>query len=126
MSENDALSSKQRKAIAALLSERTIEAAAQVAGINARTIYRWMDSSDFRQALLEIEIDAIDAAARRLIGGKDAALDTLAELMLNADSESVRKQAACDWLDYLLKLRELRSIEKRLIALEETINGKDK
>jgi transposase-like protein len=126
MAQNDSLSSKQRKAIASLLSQRTIEDAANAIGVSSRTVYRWMDSADFRIALLEAEGEAIDTATRRLIGGKDAALDTLAELMENANSESVRKQAANDWLDQLLKLRELRNVEKRLTVLEADFYDKNK
>jgi hypothetical protein len=43
--------------------------------------------------------------------------------MTKAKSESVRKQAASDWLAHLIKLRELRNIEKRLTALEAAIYG---
>jgi hypothetical protein len=123
MSQIDGLSSKQRKAIAALLSERTIEDAAKAIVITSRTIYRWMESNEFRNALLEAEGLAVDAATRRLISGNDVALDTLADLMVKAESESVRRQAASDWLTHLIKMRELRNIEKRLTALEAASNG---
>jgi transposase-like protein len=126
MAQNDSLSSKQRKAIAALLSQRTIEDAANRIGISSRTIYRWMESDVFRTALLDAECQAVDEATRRLIGGKDTALDTLADLMVKAESESVRRQAASNWLAQLLKMRELRNIEQRLIALETTIYGENK
>jgi len=123
MAQNVSLSSKQRKAIASLLSQRTIEDAAKSTGISSRTIYRWMVSDAFRTALLDAEGQAVDAATRRLIGGKDVALDTLADLMVKAESESVRRQAASDWLAHLIKMRELRNIEKRLTALEAAFNG---
>jgi len=123
MSQIDGLSSKQRKAIAALLSSRTIEDAAKAIAITSRTIYRWMESNEFRNALLEAEGLAVDVATRRLIGGNDVALDTLADLMVKAESESVRRQAASDWLTHLIKMRELRNIEKRLTALEAAFNG---
>ena len=123
MAQNVSLSSKQRKAIVSLLSQRTIEDAAKSTGISSRTIYRWMVSDVFRNALLEAESQAVDEATRRLIGGKDTALDTLADLMTKAESESVRRQAASDWLAHLIKMRELRNIEKRLTALEAAFNG---
>jgi DNA-directed RNA polymerase specialized sigma24 family protein len=123
MAQIDSLSSKQRKAIVSLLSQRTIEDAAKFSGISSRTIYRWMVSDVFRIALLDAEGQAVDQATRRLIGGKDTALDTLADLMLKAESESVRRQAASDWLAHLIKMRELRNIENRLTALEAAFNG---
>jgi transposase len=122
MAEFVRLTGKQNRAIAALLAHRTIEEAAKGIGISSRTIYRWLESNGFRQALLQAEGRVVDEAARRLIGGKDVALDTLAELMESAESESVRRQAASNWLEQLIRIRELRNIEKRLSALEEVFH----
>ena len=122
MAEFVRLKGKQNRAIAALLAHRTIEEAAKGIGISSRTIYRWLESNEFRQALLQAEGRVVDEAARRLIGDKDVALDTLAELMESAESESVRRQAASNWLEQLIRIRELRNIEKRLSALEEVFH----
>ena len=74
MSLNDTLTTKQRKAIATMLTKPTTEAAAQAAGIAKRTLYRWLELPAFRDALKAAEGLAIDNAARRLAGGMDAAL----------------------------------------------------
>ena len=64
----------------------------------------------------------MDAASRRLLAGQSQALDTLGDLMQGATSEQVRRQAARDWLDMWLKVRELRDLENRITELEARLN----
>lgn len=64
----------------------------------------------------------IEHAQNRLITGQAAALDTLEELMQRAESESVRRQAALDWLTLLIRYREIGEFEDRLTTLERTIH----
>ena len=116
------LTTRQRAAIAALLAAPSVLAAAHNAGVGARTLYRWLEDPTFRKALQEAEDLAIDAASRRLLSGQSQALDTLGELMTSATSEQVRRQAARDWLDLWLKVRELRDMEKRITELEDRLN----
>ena len=116
------LTPRQRAAIAALLAAPSILAAAHNAGIGARTLYRWMEDPLFRKALQDAEGLAVDAASRRLLAGQSQALDTLGDLMQGATSEQVRRQAARDWLDMWLKVRELRDLENRITELEARLN----
>jgi transposase len=51
--ETEALTRRQRRAITALLGARTLEAAAQAAGVSRKTLSRWMTKPAFRAALLE-------------------------------------------------------------------------
>jgi hypothetical protein len=123
MANSGALSAKQSKAIAALLSSKTVLGAAELAGVSARTLTRWLADDGFKAALTEAESEAIDAATRRLIGLQGAAIDTLQETLSDRKAlPGIRLRAAQSILDYGLKLRELRNIESRLAALEATIN----
>jgi phage terminase small subunit len=109
------LTNRQRKSIAALLSTSNVVEAAKVSKVGERTLYRWLTLPEFRSAVTEAEGEAIDAAARRLIGLQDSA----------KASAAIKLRAAQTILDYLLKLRELRSIENRLTELEKAVqNGK--
>lgn len=109
----------QRKAIAALLSSRSVPEAAEAAGLGQRTIYRYMTDPAFRLALADAEGQAIDNATRRLLTMQDLAIDTIADVLKDPESSAgVRVRAAGQVLEYLLKLRELRNIEHRLTALE--------
>lgn len=121
MAEKSELTPRRKKAIVSLLSCKNVPAAAIAAKIGERTLYRWMAEPEFKAALMSAEGDAIDQAARRLIIGQDQALDTLEDLMENANSERVRREAANDWLTHLLKIRELRNVEQRLAELEAAV-----
>jgi len=119
----DGLSPGQGRAISALLTCQSIEQAAKQAGIGARTLHRWLTDPDFQAALTEAEGAAIAEATRRLVGLSDAAITTVASLMLDkGNSPTVRLRAATSVLDYLLRLRELKNVEERLTALEAAID----
>ncbi len=117
------LSPGQGRAISALLACQSIEQAAKQAGISPRTLHRWLTDPDFQAALTEAEGAAIAEATRRLVGLSDAAITTVASLMLDKGaSPTVRLRAATSVLDYLLRLRELANVEERLAALEAAID----
>ena len=83
----------------------------------------WLTDPDFRAALLKAETAAIDDTGRRLIAGQQKALDALDQLIDAADKDGDRRLAATAWLDFTLRLRELKNIETRLESLEEIIFG---
>ena len=113
----------QRKAIAALLEYPTIEQAAGAIGVNPRTVFRWLDDTDFRLALGQAEGASLDRITRRLLVLGDQAVNVLEDIMSNPTQKgcSNRRLAATTILDQLLKLRELRNIEGRLSDLEAAI-----
>ena len=115
------LTPRQRRAIAALLSERDIKAAAEAAKVGYRTLLRWLDDPDFRAALVQAERDLVDGTTRRLVAGQDKALDVLDNVM-DGLKDTDRRQAAQAWLDYTLKYKDL-DIEARVIALEKAVNN---
>lgn len=102
-----------------MLAAKDAREAARQAGIPERTIYTWMSDPVFRTALSEAEGRLIDDAARKLLRYQDAAVSTVLSIMANpGHAPSVRLRAAQTILDQLFKLRELRSVEERLTALE--------
>jgi hypothetical protein len=124
-SENN-ISTKQQKAIAALLSERTTGAAAKRAGIAERTLYTWLADPAFRAALKSAERDVLDDVTRRLTAGQRLALDTLEKLIQSARHESTKLNACVSWLNMFIKYRDMKDIDERLTALEAAINGDKK
>jgi hypothetical protein len=112
------LTPKQRRGVAAMLTQPTIAAAAQAAGVTERTLYRWLVLPAFTAELKAKQAGIIDAAAGRLVQGLGQALDTLAKLMTMAESESVRRAAASEWLANCLTIREQTDLERRLADLE--------
>lgn len=118
----DRLSTRQRRAIAALLSEPDAKAAAKVSKVGYRTLIRWLaDNPDFRQALTQAESELIGEAGRRLLSGQRLALDTLEGLITDALRDGDRRQAAIAWLEFTLRFREIRNLEERLTELERLV-----
>ncbi len=122
-----ALTTLQKKAIAALLSTRTVEQAAEKAGCSDRAIYGWPAKDEaFKRELAVAEGQAIDRATRQLIALQDGAISVFVQILANREaSDSVRLRAAQSILDYLLKLRELRNVESRLAKLEAQLAERD-
>jgi hypothetical protein len=113
------LTSAQRKAIPHLLACRNVETAARASGISERTLYRWLADDYFYSAVASAEGDAIDYAVRRLVKLADKAIDTIEAVLDDAKAPpSVRLRAALGALDQLTALRDVRSLEVRLMALE--------
>jgi hypothetical protein len=118
------LSSRQQRAVAALLASKSVAEAASTAGVGERTLYRWLaEDQAFRAALSQAEGDLLDTATRRLLTLQGKAIDALEHLIERAETEGVRLRAAQVAIDTSLKLREMRDIEQRLTALEQAQTG---
>ncbi|HEY3311211.1 MAG TPA: hypothetical protein VGK00_06175 [Anaerolineales bacterium] len=127
MADNDTrtpqLKPQQRRAIAALLTERDIRAAAIKAEVSERALYRWLDLPDFKAELQTASRQAIDTAILRLSELTGQAVDTLRDVMTDkATSAGTRVQAANIALARLLDLRELQELEERLQRIEKELN----
>src|SRR5262249_55644093 len=121
MATNGNLTTKQRKAIAALLSCKDTQTAAAQAGVGERTLHRWLDEDEaFQAELRDAEARAIDGAVRRLAGTANSALNVMMVLMLDQKvAAGVRLRAATGVLEQMVKLRELHDLEQRVARLEE-------
>lgn len=117
--ENGRLTPKQTKGVAAIVSTRTYGEAAEAAGVAERTIRRWMKAPAFRRALADAEGDVLDTVTRRLVYLQRAAVDEIAAQMTDADAPpTVRLRAAQTVIDTAIRLVELRTLERRIAALE--------
>jgi transposase-like protein len=109
---------KQEQAIAALLSEATVGAAAEKAGVAEVTLYRWLKLPDFVAAYREARRDVVEKAVAQLQQSSWAASTTLVRL-LGSSSDAIRLRAALAILDQGNKGLELIDFEERLAALEQ-------
>lgn len=121
-SENS-ITTKQAKAISALLTSRTIGEAATSAGVAERTLYTWLKRADFRGALREAQNELLDTTTRRLANGQTAALDTMEKLIQSARHESTRLTACVQWVNLFLRFNEIKNIEERLTELERQVQN---
>lgn len=114
---------KQTRAIAALLSASSIEAAAALAGVPERTLRRWLAEDEAFG--LELR-NAQNALLSEHVAGLAAALTEnrkrLVELRDGAQSESVQLRAAIALDDALQKWLQFAEFEQRLAALEAGMN----
>jgi len=93
------LTARQRRMIAAMLTNKNIGEACEAAKVGRSTLARWLDQEPFINALI-----------------------ILAE---RARNEGVKRAAANDLLAYSLKFHDQAEIEDRIAALEKAVlNGK--
>jgi hypothetical protein len=111
------LSDRQRRAVEALLSSKTVCEAATKTGIGERTIRRWQTDATFRDAYRAASRERLSEALGRLRSAASAAVTALQE-SLSADAPGVRVRAAQVLLDSAIKA-EVDDLERRVQALEE-------
>lgn len=115
---------KRQKAIAALMTERTLVDAAQKAGIGERQLRRWMRDPEFQSELQAVATQATDTAVRRLTSLTGEAIDTLKWAMGEAtEHDHARVRAALGVLANFTRLKELLEVEIRLAAIEAMLQG---
>ncbi len=112
---------KKSAALGALLSERTIVAAASKAGISERTLQNWLhDDLEFQEAYETACQLAQEAAFSHLQLVADRAISTLEE-NLGARKASDRSRAAAALLFHLERLSEKIDVSRRIRELERKI-----
>ena len=113
---------KKHAAILALIAGATREDAAIAAGVNVRTLRRWMRSDPaFIDALRKSEQDTISTLSRKLLDMTDESLKALRQGFTDLRSEN-RLRAVAIHLANTAKIANLEEIEARLDRLEELIN----
>ena len=110
---------KKEEAIAALLSQRNIEDAARVVGIDAKTLLRWMKEPEFDAEYRNAKRAAYGQSIARLQQASSAAVTTLLKLMVDQNvPASTRARCADRVLGHTVKAIEVEDIQARLAALE--------
>jgi len=112
------LSSRQRRAVAALVSEPTLAEAARAAGVSRKTLYRYLSERGFREALAEAQGDVLRLSGARVAGLLSRSLDVVGE-KLCASVGSAPLHAAGLVIRHGTALLEYASLEERVRALEE-------
>lgn len=111
---------KKEEAIAALLTQRSVEDAARVAGIGTQTLTRWLKLPEFQAGYREARRVAFSQSGARLQQASSAAVSTLVKVMVDPNAPaSSRVRAADRILDHAKHAIELEDIEVRVAALEQ-------
>lgn len=121
MKENTSnLNLKQEKAIAALLSEPTVQQAAEKAGVGETTLYRWMKEEDFDKAFKEARRQALSQTISRLQQTTTNAVNTLKSVMDNEEAPaSSRVTAAKTVLEMAFKAYEVEDLADEVAEMRQ-------
>ena len=110
---------KKEEAIAALLSQRNVEDAARVVGVDTKTLLRWMKEPEFDAEYRSARRAAFAQSVARLQQASGAAVSTLLKLMVDPNvPASTRARCADSVLGHTAKAIELDDIEARVSELE--------
>ena len=110
---------KMEEAVAALLTQRTMEEAARSIGIGTQTMLRWQKTPEFQAAYREARRAAFAQSIARLQQASSAAVSVLVKIMVDPNSPaSTRVRAADSVLDHAAKAIEIEDIEVRVAELE--------
>ena len=116
------LTAKQAKGLEALLDGANIQDAAAAAGVNRKTLARWLQEPAYWKLYQVNSRRGLELAARRLTGKLDTAVDMLASVMEDDEAPAgVRLRAAQHVIDSSLRLLDATDIQDRLAALEERL-----
>src|SRR4051812_21878095 len=94
---------KQELAVAALVAEPSIGAAAAVAGVSEATLRRWMATPAFAAASRAARRQLVRSAVERLQGAVGLAVDTLRTVAATGGKDSDRVRAAVALLDHAFR-----------------------
>ena len=109
---------KKEQAIAALLSHRSVEAAAVAVGINANTLLRWTKEPEFAAAYGEARLTVFSQSMWRLQVASSAAVSTVLKIMLDPTVPAgSRLRAAEVVLEHAARADQM-DIEDRVAKLE--------
>lgn len=109
----------QEKALAALVTSPTIKAAAAAAGVDYRTMRRYLDDKNFLKEYRRISTEMLADARMRGQQLLSPALETLAAICTSSEAKNMERIAAARAiLEWGTKLTEFTDIVERLEALE--------
>lgn len=116
------LSRNKERAISALLSRPSVASAAESVGIGERTLWRWLQLDDFKEAYRKARSQLVSQAIALVQSGMSSAVKTLQDIMADKDAPaSARVSAAKTMLDMGLKGVEIEDLEYRISQLENNI-----
>ena len=118
----ESLTASQEKALSALLTSGTVEAAAAKAGLTDRTLHRYLSAPAFRRAYLLARRQALEQATGALQQASYAAVATLIK-NLKCGSPSSEIRAAQVILEQSAKGVEMLEFEDRLTAIEQSLEA---
>src|SRR5262249_29173618 len=116
------ISRRQEAAIAALLSEPTVQLAADRAGVPYSTLKNWLTRPDFARAFAAARRQVVDAAVGRLSKLTSAAVETLRR-NLRSEKSTEQIRAATAIMDFALRGLEVADLAQQVAELQEQVEA---
>ena len=114
------LTNRQIKALPHLVSSATYTEGCKKAKVNKTTLYKWLRIPEFK-AELDRQRDEVAAEAFGMLSqGLTKAVEALVGLLDNKD-DRLKRLAAKDIIEHILKRKEIEDLEKRLKAIEDRV-----
>jgi hypothetical protein len=99
MPDNDETLNRTLPAALALAMGRSVKEAADAAGVDPKTGYRWRSGKQFKVKVRQLRQEVLDTALGRLLSSLAAACDTLTELLGPTHQEGTLLRAAVALLE---------------------------
>src|SRR5271155_5674351 len=113
---------KKEQAIAALLTQKSVEEAARAIDLNPNTLLRWLELPEFQRDYLKARREGVYQSVARIQQATGAAAITILKLMTDPNvPAAVRLRAAECVFDHSIKGIELLDTETRLSELERAV-----
>lgn len=108
------------KTVSAVLEAETLQGAAKALSVNYSTLWRRMQTPEFRRAYLEARRQIVTQSVARLQGATGEAVEALRTVLADPnEGGNVKVQAARAVLSHALQAVELEDLEQRVSELEE-------
>ena len=116
---------KKSLALEALLSGKCVREAASISGITERQVYRWLEEQGFSSQLHKLERERVAGSLRSLSSLAEMAVSALEDVLTQPTQQSanIKRLAAVNVLELMLKAREQLDIEERIEALEKLVRS---
>jgi hypothetical protein len=115
------LTTTQKRAICNILSSKSIVEAARKTKINRKTIYTWLEKSEFKNELEKRKNQLLEGGFTELQLSFTESIHVLRELM-KSENESIRLGSAKIIMQTIINVKEIKEIENKLVELEGIIN----
>jgi transposase len=117
------LPTRKERVIAALLEESSIAKAAERCGLSERTVRRWLQRDDFRQAFDQAKRTIMESTVARLTATSEKAVGALAK-NVECGNPGTEVKAANVILSQVARLAELEDLQHRVEVLEGLLSEK--
>ena len=116
------LSPKKRKVLEALLKAPTQQEAARLAGVDTKTVYRYLQDPEFQAEYRKAVDGVIGQATKEAQAALSPAIQTLREIMQDVTAGSMpRISAARALLEFGLRLTEIVDILSKIEGADNNV-----